>query len=246
MSFIGKSPKELIRDIILSAVAGKLPPLPDPDPDDPDDVADFFMAMEQKSGCRCERCQKGLDAQDRLTALLRRKGPPVQTEEVVAVVTAGETPACECSCDECKGACQRTACLGTPQDIKRLIDHGHAAKLVPTHYMSGLRYGVPPIPMVQIRNLPEGPFAEKGGGVCPLWDKTTGLCTVHPIKPTEGRMGDHSNPSSTYYASPNFAVAMSWLLPTNRALVCELFRAVGIEPKDASVKEHLPGEVRSA
>lgn len=46
-----------------------------------------------------------------------------------------------CSCEKCKSQC-RTPCLGTPEDIERLIDAGYKDRLAPTEWLVGMLFGV--------------------------------------------------------------------------------------------------------
>ena len=45
-----------------------------------------------------------------------------------------------CKCDKCRNQC-RTPCLGTPDDILRLIEAGYRSRLVPTLWGVGLVMG---------------------------------------------------------------------------------------------------------
>jgi hypothetical protein len=151
----------------------------------------------------------------------------------------------QCSCQICQDMCKRAPCIGTPQDIMKLAQAGHLDELRPTDYGGLSEWGVPWIPMVQIRAMQESEWYENGGGQCPLWDPVTGLCRVHAIKPVEGRFAGHS--SQSVFTSASWVAAISWLLPTNRALVKHLFRLVGApidEKESASTVICLPGETR--
>jgi hypothetical protein len=85
-----------------------------------------------------------------------------------------------CSCDRCKSQCH-TPCLGTPEDIGKLIDAGYRNRLAPTSWLVGMLMGVidRPIEMVQ-------PKVENGW--CTFYHD--GLCELHDkgLKPTEGRL----------------------------------------------------------
>ena len=89
-----------------------------------------------------------------------------------------------CSCDRCKSQCH-TPCLGTPEDIEKLIDAGYRDRLAPTSWFAGMLMGVinRPIEMVQ-------PKVENGW--CTFYHD--GLCELHDkgLKPTEGRLSHHS------------------------------------------------------
>lgn len=76
---------------------------------------------------------------------------------------------CECKCSLCRMQCH-TPCLGTPQDIERLIDAGYADRLAPTLWGAGIIMGVIdiPIPMIQ---------AVAGDEYCIFYHN--GLCELH-------------------------------------------------------------------
>lgn len=147
----------------------------------------------------------------------------VTSEELVAAIT--DRRPSQCSCPRCQEMCQITPCLGTPQDIAKLFDAGYAEHLCHTLWCGGLTIGVPEIEMVQLRAVP-------GGGACPLF--AAGRCTVHAIKPTSGRLAYHVPCSLA--ESPDTAVALTWLLPSNQALIAGLIDALlsGTAKKPAS------------
>lgn len=153
----------------------------------------------------------------------------------------------ECSCEVCRDMCKRAPCIGTPQDIMRLAQAGHIEHLMATDWGGMFEYGVPFIPMVQIRALEASEWKACGGGQCSLWNPETGLCTVHAIKPVEGRFAQHYNQMS--FTSCTWVAALAWLLPSNRRLVRHLFSLVGVfpadEPQENSSVIALPGDVRS-
>ena len=65
--------------------------------------------------------------------------------------TSGRVPT-NCNCERCKEQCH-TPCLGTPEDIERLIDAGYDNRLTPVWWCVGMIMGVTdkPIKMVQAR-----------------------------------------------------------------------------------------------
>ena len=89
-----------------------------------------------------------------------------------------------CKCDKCRNQC-RTPCLGTPDDILRLIEAGYRSRLVPTLWGVGLVMGRLPyaVPMVQA--------IREDNGFCTFYHN--GLCELHDLglKPTEGRLSHH-------------------------------------------------------
>ena len=62
---------------------------------------------------------------------------------------SGRVPV-QCSCSVCKQQCH-TPCLGTPDDIERIIDAGYADRLALTNWAAGIFLGVIniAIPMIQ-------------------------------------------------------------------------------------------------
>lgn len=113
-----------------------------------------------------------------------------------------------CQCDKCKSQCH-TPCLGTPEDISKLIEAGYSSRLAPTSWMVGMLMGVcsHPIEMVQAK--------VEDNGWCTFFNPSTGLCELHDkgLKPTEGRLSHHSlkidnfNPKK----SLSWLVAKEWL-----------------------------------
>jgi Fe-S-cluster containining protein len=150
------------------------------------------------------------------------------TDEAVQLIVQDRVKASSCSCGECQAMCQRIPCMGTPQDILRIVQAGKGGHLAATEWCAGMRYGLPRIPVVQVRGMEDSPSYADGGGQCPLWDPKTGLCTIHDIKPIEGRLGNHAGGFS-FWASPLLVAMLSWMLPANRELVIYLFAVVGWE-----------------
>lgn len=116
---------------------------------------------------------------------------------------------CECKCSLCKMQCH-TPCLGTPQDIEKLIDAGYAGNLAPTLWAAGIMMGVIdfPIPMIQ---------AIAGEEYCVFFQN--GLCKLHDLglKPTEGRLSHHSTRIDNFKVSKSIAwnVSKEWLAVEN-------------------------------
>ncbi len=91
----------------------------------------------------------------------------------------------ECSCSRCQKMCQ-VPCLGTPEDIERLVDAGYTDRLRPTDWLVGALVGITdgPVSMIQ-------PGTENGW--CTFYHN--GLCELHDkgLKPTEGRLTRHDD-----------------------------------------------------
>ena len=90
----------------------------------------------------------------------------------------------QCKCKLCQQQCH-TPCLGTPNDILRLIEAGYKDRLEPTIWGAGMVMGTTdhPIPMIQ---------AKIEGEWCTFFHD--GLCELHNLglKPTEGKLSHHS------------------------------------------------------
>uniref|UniRef100_UPI003569A78B hypothetical protein n=1 Tax=Bacteroides fragilis TaxID=817 RepID=UPI003569A78B len=120
----------------------------------------------------------------------------------------------ECKCQACVNQC-RTPCLGTPEDIMRLIEAGYTSKLAVTGWSVGLVLGRIDriIPMVQ-------PL-KADNGFC-VFHKD-GLCELHDLglKPTEGRLSHHSikADNTNFRKSLSYNVAKEWEDPENRELI---------------------------
>jgi len=123
----------------------------------------------------------------------------------------------ECNCQKCKNQC-RTPCLGTPDDILRLIDAGYASKLILSHWMVGMMLRKIPcsIPMVQIM---------KGDNGCIFFKD--GLCALHNtgLKPTEGKLSHHTITLENYIfeLSLSWNVARTWIEDRNFLKVLKIF-----------------------
>ena len=63
-----------------------------------------------------------------------------ETYEKIQQVS-GRRPS-ECSCTHCQGMCTRVSCLGTPDDIIKLLEAGYAEKLAFTKWAAGIIIGV--------------------------------------------------------------------------------------------------------
>lgn len=124
----------------------------------------------------------------------------------------------ECKCALCKMQCH-TPCLGTPQDIERLIDAGYADRLDLTYWATGMIMGVidRPIPMIQ---------AVSGDEHCAFFQN--GLCELHALglKPTEGKLSHHSIKADNFKASKSLSwnVAKEWISDDNVEVIGNIIR----------------------
>lgn len=123
----------------------------------------------------------------------------------------------DCKCQVCKNQC-RTPCLGTPKDIKLLIDKGYKDFLTYSCWMVGLALGKLNycIPMVQPIQTNEG--------WCIFYKD--GLCELHEpgLKPTEGKLSHHTITAENYVFKKglSYQVAKEWLSVENEKLVKEI------------------------
>lgn len=110
-----------------------------------------------------------------------------------------------CKCNKCKSQCQ-TPCLGTPEDIEKLIDAGYASELCRTEWASGIIMGVTTelIPMIQAEATDAGCIFFKDG-----------LCELHDLglKPLEGRLSHHSIKIDNFNPKKSLAwlIAKEWI-----------------------------------
>ena len=111
-----------------------------------------------------------------------------------------------CNCHRCKSQC-RTPCLGTPEDINKLIEAGYQDRLAPTLWAAGILMGLTdrPIKMIQARQEDDGWCTFYHDGLCELHDKG--------LKPTEGRLSHHSIRIDNFEPkkSLSWLVAKEWL-----------------------------------
>lgn len=124
----------------------------------------------------------------------------------------------ECTCPQCRTQC-RTPCLGTPDDILRIILAGYKDRLAPTMWGVGMVLGrLPyPVPMVQARGI---------DGYCTFF--RDGLCELHDLglKPTEGRLSHHTitQENLEFSRSLTWNVAREWLDKRNISVTKEIVR----------------------
>lgn len=127
-----------------------------------------------------------------------------------------------CRCHQCQNQC-RTPCLGTPDDIRRLIEAGYAHRLKATLWYVGVVLGKLsyPIPMVQA--------IVDDNGWC-TFRRDDGLCELHDLglKPTEGRLSHHSisRESFSFSKSLSYNVAKEWLVEDNYASVESIIKSL--------------------
>lgn len=125
---------------------------------------------------------------------------------------------CECTCLKCKSQCH-TPCLGTPQDILKLIEAGYGDKLELSGWAVGVFMGVcdHTVAMVQAKVV---------GDWCAFYDPTTGLCTIHDkgLKPTEGKLSSHKIKPDNWIPKKSISwnVAKEWMDDRNSIVIREI------------------------
>jgi hypothetical protein len=91
-----------------------------------------------------------------------------------------------CSCEKCKSQCN-IPCLGTPEDIFKLIAAGYENRLMEADWDAGRIMGV-----TDKRYRIISPLYDDKKKSCTFL--TNGLCELHNLglKPTEGKLSHHS------------------------------------------------------
>lgn len=122
----------------------------------------------------------------------------------------------QCKCQDCQKQC-RTPCLGTPDDILRLIEAGYVDKLAATAWAVAMVHGLSdrPILMFQATQTPDG---------CVFFHN--GLCELHDLglKPTEGKLSHHRITKENYKLSKGLAwnVAHEWERDENVEVIIKI------------------------
>lgn len=140
------------------------------------------------------------------------------------IMRLSECQPSECHCARCQQMC-RVPCIGTPEDIERLVDAGYADRLTPTEWLVGCYVGLTdgPISMIQ---------PETVNGWCTFYHN--GLCELHDrgLKPTEGRLTRHDD-VETHGKVPlennvTFLVAKEWISDKNFLTILRLCEKIKI------------------
>lgn len=125
----------------------------------------------------------------------------------------------ECKCQKCKQQC-KTPCLGTPEDILRIISAGYKERLAITHWWVGIARGKLDFPVIMIQ------ARQEENGYCTFYHD--GLCELHDLglKPTEGRLSHHSITKENFKfgKSLSWNVAKEWMDMRNGDTVQEIIR----------------------
>lgn len=144
---------------------------------------------------------------------------------------AAELPALkpsECSCKTCRGLCAMVPCMGTPQEIKAIIDAGKINILTRKWHLGSVAHGMPPLDIVMVR-----PVAVGRG--CSQFDGEH--CALHHtgLKPSEGKFANHAEQASSFWG-----IASTWFLDENAELVAWLRdQFPALEPLDETLAKML-------
>lgn len=129
----------------------------------------------------------------------------------------------ECDCPRCRRQCL-TPCLGTPEDIWRLIEAGYEKELRVTFWAVGILAGKVPFPILMVQPL------QTGSG-CVFWKD--GLCRLHGsgLKPTEGRLSYHilTEENTRFEKSLGWNVAKEWIDETNILLITKILQRMNVK-----------------
>ena len=139
-----------------------------------------------------------------------------ELEKILQITNGREST---CSCSTCQHMCRVAPCLGTPSDILKIAEAGHADKLLITGWAAGVPYNIPMVPMVQPKMTPTG---------CIFL--VNNLCTLHEdgLKPTEGRLtkGCEVDVLTVNQLPVAFAVARTWGLVENNEIIKQILFAI--------------------
>lgn len=126
-----------------------------------------------------------------------------------------------CQCEKCQSQC-KSPCLGTPEDILKLIKAGYGDRLAPTEWWAGVIMGVCKEPIYMIQ-----PIREKNG-YCTFFHD--GKCELHDLglKPTEGKLSHHSIRVDNFVPKKSLAwlVAKEWLNEKSKEIseICHILQ----------------------
>ena len=119
-----------------------------------------------------------------------------------------------CSCDKCKECCVNCPCLGTPDDILRILESGRKG-IIHTGWAVGLIYGL----IDHLIEMYQPTMMDDGIGC--VYRMADGLCELHNngLKPVEGSLSECKPQKSTLKDSIAYAVAMTWEHPDNEQVI---------------------------
>jgi hypothetical protein len=116
-----------------------------------------------------------------------------------------------CKCQTCKSQCTKAPCLGTPEDIEKLIDAGYGDRIKATQWATGVVLGNHK-DLIEMYQAEHRPFEG-----CTFFKD--GLCELHNtgLKPTEGKLSHHTIKADNYKFTKgiSWTVAREWIDPVN-------------------------------
>lgn len=141
-----------------------------------------------------------------------------KTSTEARIMALSGTKPSECSCDSCKRLCH-TPCIGTPEDIEKLINAGYGDRLAPSLWCVGMLNGLTRTPIKMIMPIRE----ESGWCTFRLPD---GLCELHEkgLKPLEGKLASCRPKPKGWTLQRDF----TWLIAKEWLPYQELFNRKGI------------------
>lgn len=100
----------------------------------------------------------------------------MESEEIIKQLTGYEPTTC--SCNTCKTMCKTAPCIGTPEEMIKIIEAGFVSKLIVTGYAAGIKYGAPAMDIIA---------PDFNNGRCAFLNEND-LCELHDLKlkPAEG------------------------------------------------------------
>lgn len=120
---------------------------------------------------------------------------------------SGQKPT-SCKCQKCKTCCQKAPGLGTPEEIRKLVNAGYVNRLMITAYAFPVVLGIHPEPVTVI-----APEFDQEKGACTFFEN--GLCILHDqgLKPMECRLAHHTGDLAGKIPkkSVGWLVAKEWL-----------------------------------
>ena len=131
-----------------------------------------------------------------------------------------------CDCEVCKAMCKRCPCMGTPEEIQRIIDAGFANRLMVVESWEGEKriYALRPARVGR-----EGQYAEWSDAFqempCTFLTKD-GHCEIYDIRPVEARVAHHGNSDVDWYEFKQ-ALYRLWDTEEGKKLVSDWLKGGG-------------------
>jgi hypothetical protein len=127
-------------------------------------------------------------------------------------------PATECSCEVCVRLCHGHTCIGTPDEIEKLMDMGYS-KLFYREYM-----WIPNSNDAGVAVLRPDVVHDNWSYPCAFLKD--GKCIIHAIKPLEGRLVNHDTCGKGMYEDFRRALLRTWQTPRGEKLVRRWYKEI--------------------